>query len=244
MALRGTRSSASRSTDDRGATRLALSITPARHLIVRAAPGSGEDDGSEPVEPVAAARIAAAFADGAGAGLLQLGCAEVTTPLPAALGFWRELAARYVTAVCARGEETATAVLLPDAAALAALAAGAPPMRGGEYVDAALLVEQWRALDAAFAAALQAEGGGVAAFLQARHAAWHLVGRVHFNLAENRGDDEAPFAFLATYTTRLSARATAQHTPLGQALREYAGARAKPQLAALLGPVRRAADAQ
>ena len=243
MALRGTRSSASRSTDDRGATRLALSITPARHLIVRAAPGSGEDDGSEPVEPVAAARIAAAFADGAGAGLLQLGCAEVTTPLPAALGFWRELAARYVTAVCARGEDTATAVLLPDPAALAALAAGAPPMRGGEYVDAALLVEQWRALDAAFAAALQAEGGGVAAFLQARHAAWHLVGRVHFNLAENRGDDEAPFAFLATYTTRLSARATAQHTPLGQALREYAGARAKPQLAALLGPVRRAADA-
>jgi non-specific serine/threonine protein kinase len=66
---------------------------------------------------------------------------------------------------------------------------------------------------------------------------------VHFNLAENRGDDEAPFAFLATYTTRLSARATAQHVPLGQALREYAGARAKAQLATLLAPVRRAADA-
>jgi superfamily II DNA or RNA helicase len=245
MALQGTRSSAGRSADDRGPTRLALSITPGRHLIVRAASGAGgdEDDRDEPVEPAAAARITAAFEDGAGAGLLQLGCAEVTTPLPAALGFWRDLAARYVTAVCARGEDTATPILPPDEAALAALAAGAPPMRGGEYVDAALLVEQWRALDVAFAAALHAEGGSVAAFLQARHAAWHLVGRVHFNLAENRGDDEAPFAFLATYTTRLSARATAQHTPLGQALREYAGARAKPQLAALLAPVRRAADA-
>jgi len=65
---------------------------------------------------------------------------------------------------------------------------------------------------------------------------------VHFNLAENRGDDEAPFAFLATYTTRLTARATAQHVPLGQALREYAGARARSQLAQLLAPVRRAAD--
>jgi len=45
---------------------------------------------------------------------------------------------------------------------------------------------------------------------------------VHLNLAENRKDENAPFAFLATYTTRLSAHAKAQHLPLGQALREYA----------------------
>ena len=219
--------------------RLALSITPARHLIVRAAEANGED----PINATAAARIGAAFADGAGAGLLQLGTAEVTTALPAALGYWRDLAARYVAAVCARGEDTATPIAPLDDATLAALAASAPPMIGGEYVDAALLAEQWRALDEAFAAALARDGGSVAALLRARHTAWHLVGRVHFNLAENRGDDQAPFAFLATYTTRLSARATAQHVPLGQALREYAGARAKSQLSALLEPVRRAADA-
>src|SRR5436190_20776612 len=111
MAVRGTRSSASRSADDRGPTRLVLAITPARQLIVRAASGAGDEDGGdEPVEPAAAARIAAAFEDGAGVGLLQLGCAEVTTPLPAALGFWRDLAARYVTAACARGEDTATPI--------------------------------------------------------------------------------------------------------------------------------------
>ena len=63
-----------------------------------------------------------------------------------------------------------------------------------------------------------------AGFLKGLNPAWNLVGRVHFNLAENRSDDEAPFAFLATYTTRLSAQARAQHLPLGQALREYAGA--------------------
>jgi hypothetical protein len=61
-------------------------------------------------------------------------------------------------------------------------------------------------------------------FLKRRNPAWNLVGRVHFNLAENRKDADAPFAFLATYTTRLSAQAKAQHLPLGQALREYAGA--------------------
>jgi non-specific serine/threonine protein kinase len=214
-------------------------ITPARHLVVRIVPA----DGLAPIAPDIVSRIGHAFADGAGPGLLQLGTTEVVTPLPAALGFWRDLAVRYVAAVCARGEETAAPIAPLDDAALSELAACIPPMTGGEYVDAALLAEQWRVLDAAFASALGAHGGSVAELLQTRHAAWHLVGRVHFNLAENRGDDEAPFAFLATYTTRLSARAVAQHVPLGQALREYAGARAKAELQALLAPVRRAADA-
>ncbi len=68
------------------------------------------------------------------------------------------------------------------------------------------------------------------------------MGRVHFNLAENRKDDAAPFAFLTTYTTRLSAHAKAQHLPLGQALREYAGAANRERLLSLLLPVQRAAE--
>ena len=63
-----------------------------------------------------------------------------------------------------------------------------------------------------------------------------------FNLAENRRDEDAPFAFLATYTTRLSAHAKAQHLPLGQALKEYAGASNKDRLLSLLLPVQRAAE--
>ena len=47
-----------------------------------------------------------------------------------------------------------------------------------------------------------------------RQPAWNLIGRVNFNLAENRKDAEAPFAFLATYTTQLSAAAKPQHLPL------------------------------
>ena len=34
-----------------------------------------------------------------------------------------------------------------------------------------------------------------------------MVGRVHFNLAENRRNAASPCDFLATYTTRLSAQA-------------------------------------
>ncbi len=52
----------------------------------------------------------------------------------------------------------------------------------------------------------------------------------------------SPFAFMATYTTRLSAQARAQHVPLGQALREYAGAANRGKLLSLLLPVQRAAE--
>jgi non-specific serine/threonine protein kinase len=79
-------------------------------------------------------------------------------------------------------------------------------------------------------------------FLKAQHPAWNLVGRVCVHLAENRKDERAPFAFLATYTTRLSAQGKAQHVPLGQALREYAGAQDKDRLLALLMPLQRAGE--
>jgi hypothetical protein len=79
------------------------------------------------------------------------------------------------------------------------------------------------------------------AYLKAHNPAWNLVGRVHFNLAENRGDEEAPFAFIATYTTQLSAHGRAQHLALAEALREYAGAKNKARLLSLLRPVQQAA---
>ena len=53
---------------------------------------------------------------------------------------------------------------------------------------------------------------------------------------------QPPFAFLATYTTRLSAHAKAQHLPLGQALGEYAGAANRDRLLSLLLPVQRASE--
>jgi non-specific serine/threonine protein kinase len=97
-------------------------------------------------------------------------------------------------------------------------------------------------MDAAFDAELADAGLSVQAFLKGRHPAWNLIGRVHFNLAENRKDEASPFAFLATYTTRLSAEAKAQHLPLGKALQEYAGARNRERLLSLLLPIQRAAE--
>src|SRR5437867_4949799 len=227
----------------------AVFITPQGRL------GLEPGDTAPPLDQDVAARLESAFARGPGHGLLRLGAGEVGTALPPVLAFWRDLGARYVTALCTLPDAAERDGAERDAAGQAAqarpapppeeevepLARAAPPMTGAEYVTAALLRDLWGAIDAALAAELSESRAGVQDFLKRHNPAWNLVGRVHFHLAENRGDGEAPFAFLATYTTRLSPHAQAQHLPLGQALREYAGAAKKDRLLSLLLPVQRAA---
>jgi non-specific serine/threonine protein kinase len=201
---------------------------------------------SEALVPARGARLQRAFARGSGHGLLCLGIDEVGAPLPPVLSYWREFGVRYIGQLCALpgiGEgRTKPAVPAPDESDLERMAVAAPPMTGAEYLTAAVLAELWRAMDAAFDAELEQTRVPLQQFLKARHSAWNLVGRVHFNLAENRKDEAAPFAFLATYTTQLSAQAKAQHLPLGKALQEYAGAKNRERLLSLLLPVQRAAE--
>ena len=219
-------------------------LTPHGHLLL------APDADAPPLAEVLQRKLTAAFARGAGHGLLQLGADEVGTALPAVFGYWRDIGARYVTAVCAVPERieggaaprSAQIPAPPSPQELAALAADAPPMTGAEYLTAAVLRALWLELDAAFRAELTQSRQSLQDFLKQRHSAWTLVGRVHFNLAENRGDAAAPFAFLATYTTRLSAQAKAQHLPLAQALREYSAAKDQAGLLSLLAPVQRAAE--
>jgi superfamily II DNA or RNA helicase len=198
------------------------------------------------LEPERASRLQTAFAAGSGHGLLRLGADEIGTALPPVLSYWREFGARYVTALCALPGIGAGGakppVPVPAVDELDKMAAAVPPMTGAEYLSAAVLADLWRDMDAAFDTELAKAKASVQEFLKSRHPAWNLVGRVHFNLAENRKDEDAPFAFLATYTTRLSAEAKAQHLPLGRALQEYAGARNRERLLALLMPVQRAAE--
>ena len=191
-------------------------------------------------------RVDKAFSRGPGHGLLCLGANEVGTALPPVLSYWREFGSRYVTALCALpdiGERvTKPPIPVPANGELDNIAAAVPPMTGAEYLTAAVLADLWRGMDAAFDVELADAGLSVQAFLKGRHPAWNLIGRVHFNLAENRSDEAAPFAFMATYTTRLSAEAKAQHVPLGKALQEYAGARNRERLLSLLLPIQRAAE--
>ncbi len=192
------------------------------------------------------ARLEQAFARGSGHGLLYLGANEIGAILPPLISYWREFGSRYVTALCALpGLDEALskpAVPSPPSTELNRFAAAVPPMIGAEYLTSAVLADLWLKTDAAFDAELADAQASVQTFLKSRHPAWYLVGRVHFNLAENPRDEEAPFAFIATYTTRLSMQAKAQHLPLGKALQEYAGAKNRERLLSLLMPVARAAE--
>lgn len=222
---------------------LVPSLTPHGHLLL-------VPDSDAPVlEEALQRRLAQSFARGAGHGLLQLGAGEVGTALPPALGYWRDFGARYVTALCAVPEPAPRSdtardahVTAPSLEELEALAGAVPPMTGAEYLAGSVLRTLWEELDAAFHTELKESKQSPQDFLKHRNPAWNLVGRVHFNLAENRGDESAPFAFLATYTPRLSAQARAQHLPLAQALREYSDAKNQARLLSLLMPVQRAAE--
>jgi len=219
---------------------LAPILTPHGRLVLDRA-----DEGPS-LDPGLARRLEDAFARGSGHGLLQLGAGEVGVALPPVFSYWRELGTRYVTALCTlpdvATDPSKAHVPVPPAGELEPLALASPPMTGAEYLTLEVLQSLWQEMDAAFTQELAASGTSIQDFLKQRNPAWNLVGRVHFNLAENRKDEKAPFAFLATYTTRLSAHAKAQHLPLGQALREYAGAANKERLLSLLLPVQRAAE--
>jgi superfamily II DNA or RNA helicase len=198
-------------------------------------------DSDSPVAPELARRLTIAFARGPGHGLLQLGAAEVQTAMPAVFGYWREFASGYAVTVRTL-PNLPPSVPAPPETELQPLVLAPPVMTGAEYLSAAVLKSLWLEIDAAFRIELSESELPVEDFLKQKNPAWNLVGRVHFNLAENRKDDELPFAFIATYTHRLSAAAKAQHVPLGEALTEYAGSANKSRLLSLLLPVKRAAE--
>jgi superfamily II DNA or RNA helicase len=217
-------------------------LTPQGHLVL------APTDDARTLPANLQERLETAFELGAGHGLLELGIREVGTALPADFAYWRDFAGRYVTTLCTSappagvaGRAAASTIEAPPAEILTELAGAAPPMPGGEYLNADVLAALWDGIDTACRTELADANQTLQEFLRGRNPAWHLVGRVHFNLAENRSDEEAPFAFIATYTTRLSAQSRAQHLPLAEALREYAGAKNKARLLSLLKPVQEAA---
>lgn len=214
---------------------LAPVITPLGHLAL------APDAQAPTLPPALRARLEKSFARGAGHLLLQLGAGEPGTALPSPWSYWRDFGARYITVLCALPQDSGAQPALA-VGTLQALVAGAPPSAGAEYLSTDVLAALWHALGAALQTERAESGATLEDFLKSRHPVWNLVGRVHFNLAENHKDEGAPFAFLATYTTRLTAQGKAQHLPLAQALREYAGAGNRARLLSLLAPVQRGAE--
>jgi len=220
-----------------------VAILPSGALLLDTAPAPRAT--SDGLAPAARARLARAFDRGPGHALLDLGATELDAPLATDFAFLREMGHAFVTRLCAAPdlEERRERVEIdcpPDERDR--LAGAVPPMEGAEYVDGEWVVARWADINAAFADEIRAHRGPVAAWLHARHPSWHTVGKVCLHLAENRGDEEHPFAFLATYAVRAGAGGKVQHRPLARALEESSARQDRRALLNLLVPLQRAAE--
>ncbi|MGH6690981.1 MAG: DEAD/DEAH box helicase, partial [Gammaproteobacteria bacterium] len=184
------------------------------------------------------------FERGIGHGLLDLGTTEVDTALGPELAFLRDVGRAWVTRLRAGPEleerrERVEVDGPPDGCAR--LAGAVPPMPGAEYVDAEWIAARWAEIGRAFSDEIRRHRGPVAEWLRRRHPSWQVVGKVCLHLAENRGDERHPFAFLATYALRAGSGGRVQHRPLARAVEESSARGDRQALLHLLVPLQRAA---
>jgi non-specific serine/threonine protein kinase len=156
--------------------------------------------------------------------LLLLGLSDESIPLSPALVFWREFSAAWLH----------QARTLPDAEekreniqiSLSAeegqtFLARMPAMVGIDRVDLPFLTEQWNAVTSSFVHGIRSFKGSVEDYFASLAPEPMRVDRIHFHLVENRNDERRPFAFLATYATRIDEQGRTRHLPLKHAFEEY-----------------------
>ncbi len=169
------------------------------------------------------------FVDDAVAGLLFLGFCDKNVKLSPSLEYWRDVAGLFTrelsrTPDLELSRHKANITVAEDQ--LVHFTNSAPLMPGSEYISTELLKTLWSNLNTAFCRAIKAYKGTVAEFIRTYSPEVHLVGRVFFHLVENKDEDQ-PFAFLATYSTRLNQQGKSKHLPLKYALKEYESDRDK-----------------
>ena len=241
---------------------LNLSITPSGRLICETEHAQDEKLPGVEIDEATGAELLRMFRTSSSSGLMCLASIGNKTTLPLEFVFWRNWAQRFLKAMSqldderfatleklaksgkttAGGKSDVGIIAAPDELTLAVLVADAPPMRGLEFLTNELLKSLWNELLAEFLQRAHDTDGGCRGLLLQLNPDAHLLGRVTFHLAENKRDPDRPFAFLATYAHRMSAKAQVQHLPLGEALRQYAAERDQSKLAELLAPVRAAAS--
>jgi non-specific serine/threonine protein kinase len=155
----------------------------------------------------------------------QLGFCNRHKSLSPTLAFWRDFSGHFIEKLRLTPdlEKYRGQVVLPLVdEELIRFRETAPLMSGGEYLSDAVFLDLWAWLHETFAEKIAASDGSVAEFIKQYSPDIHLVGRIYFHLVENK-KSETPFAFLATYSTRLNDHGESRHLPLKYALEEYRG---------------------
>src|SRR5208283_2224595 len=163
------------------------------------------------------------FAADKDSAFLFLGFSDKSIQLSDSINFWRAFAGMFTEKIRMTPDreqiQDNITVSLSSAEARSALD-GVPLMTGAEYLNAGLLENIWDRLNRCFAEGVSHYKGTVEEFIRSYSPNVHLIGRVYFHLVENKKGD-APFAFLATYSTGLNAQGTSRHLPLKYALEEF-----------------------
>ena len=163
------------------------------------------------------------FTEDKASAFLLLGFSDKSIELSDSLNFWRAFAGMFaeklrLTPDLEQIREDLNVSLSPDE--IRSVLDSAPLMTGAEYLTAVLLENIWNGLNRCFTEGVRPYKGTVEEFIRSYSPKVHLIGRVYFHLVENKKDD-APFAFLATYSTGLNAQGTSKHLPLKYALEEF-----------------------
>lgn len=221
---------------------LSLAVSPSGDLYVYS-----DQQGEEWVSAEIAEKINDLFVVNSSIGLLCLGVIKFTSSLPPSFVFWQKFSSLFITEVCKLfgsekfSSEKLSHLVPPSLHELELFLEEAPFMRGAEYLNVERLRILWDELSQALLQELIPFNGQIQDYLAAFNPTWNKIGKVCFHLAENKADATHPFAFLATYTARLSETDTITHLPLGRALNEYSGDK-RSNLLSLLLPVQKATE--
>ena len=202
---------------------MSIKLTPTGRLLW---------ESSELIQSNESKKIKNAFANSSAEGLFFIAGKKLSenTISPSVI-YWRDFTNKFLTAICHSIQN-----ISPNE--LDEIAQSAPPMTGIEYLRKEVLETLWEEL-AAFAEK-EISKIGLSEWIKSINPLIHLVGRVTFHLAENKRNENFPFAFMATYTNKISNNSKLQYLPLGKALEEYS--KNKSALVSLLSPVKLASE--
>lgn len=234
-----------------------LSLSPQGRIYIHKTHDEGTDGGSLHKAGDPLSNLVCEFQIGSGRGLLTLAKTGVPAAWSSEFAYWKEFTRQLGKSLCSLDdvgrerfckkisrEKLRQLAPLPDAYELLRIISRAPPMRGLEYLTTKTLTQLWfELLDEVHQQVMSRRGqNGLNELLQAINPDWQPLGRVTFHLAENKKDEMRPFAFLATYTNRMSKKATVKHLPLAEALQQFAGEKKQSKLTELLKPVHQASQ--
>ena len=189
--------------------------------------------------------LSAEFAKSSPDGLMCLVSLDSKSSMHPSFAFWRGLSREYLTRLShIQDLETADKISItpPTQAELAEMILEVPPMTGAEYLNQDVIIAIWNEFDLSARTRMSGFPGGAKEWLMSVNPEFRLLGKVTFHLAENKKNPAMPFAFIVTYSHRLSEKGEARHLPLSNALQEYSGAGNHNALLSLLTPVQRASE--